>query len=604
MSESGQPILGAEIVEKLETDWALEISGRMDALRTAVKAFLDAGDEVSARLVESERIAFAFRPTRDRTRGRWYGPIFEGVDDKGHKVEWPTRNHLDGSGLQHLRARALSSNNPHTQARFCDLIWEFEERPDPDFARKAIAAYLTIVGHHLKQNVQDEALTIARHLRRAGIIANQLKERRLKAEVMTAHREVFDAILRGMNLPIVPCADVLRSMMEDGDGLTDREVNDRLAELETWANQHQQDVSTLLREEILNVRIEWAQRQKSHATAHQRRLEIAQLRESEGDDALGRSALVAQTFFLKAHQMYADLGAVADAARVKKKLEQVGPKTLSEMKRFSTEVTIPRDQIEQIANVLRQFSAGDALRLMTGYRWWIPKAEAARRWLEHGKKTYPIQFLIPKVIQDQDGNAYQLAQGQERDRHEVFHYIATELMMSARLSMREAFKVLVEELRVTTDDFLEILREASWLDSGRLEILREAFDNYLAGRQVSAAHILIPQFEGALRDLADSAGLTPIAVRGRRMVPQTMDVLLGDQRLRDGLGDDFTSTLQAFLTDEVGMRVRHVISHGNVSKAGYFAPGLTEILIYLILQLSSFRLSVADSQGGFDTRRE
>lgn len=605
MGEHGhKPPSGVEITERLEADWDVEFGGRMDALRLAVRAFLDASDEQSARQAEWERVAFAFRPTREPTRGDWYGPMMEWRDDKGQPVAWPTRDSLGAPGFQYLRTRALSSANPHIQARFCDLLWEFEDRPDPAMARTAVAAYIAIVRHHLKTNVQDRALVIARHLERARIVAGQLKDKQLQVEVTTAHREAFDGILRGMSLPIVPCADVLRSMMEQADGLTEQEMNEPLAGLESWADHHPDEVNSLLREQILNLRIEWAQRQKDHAVAHQRRLEVARLREREGDEVADRSAMAAQTFYLKAYRMYAELGATVDADRIKKKLQEVSPKTLSEMKRFSTKVTVPREEIEQIANVLRQYSALDALRLMAGYRWWIPKAETARRWLERAQKEYPLQFLFLKVIEDQDGNAYELAQGEERDRHEVLNYIATELMMSARLTMREAFKVLAEELKVTTDDFLAIVGDASWLDRGRLPILREAFDDYLAGHHISAAHILIPQFEGALRDLADSAGVTLTAIRGRRMMLRTMDVLLADQRLRDGLGEDFTLTLEAFLTDEVGLRVRHVVTHGNVTNPGFFGPETTEILIYLLLQLSSYHLRSADPGSGPDARRE
>lgn len=80
------------------------------------------------------------------------------------------------------------------------------------------------------------------------------------------------------------------------------------------------------------------------------------------------------------------------------------------------------------------------------------------------------------------------------------------------------------------------------------------------------------------------------------MVPQAMDVLLTDQRLRDGLGEDYVLTVEAFLVDKVGYRVRHVVTHGNVVNAGYFGPEMTEILIYLLLQLANYRLRRAGSE--------
>lgn len=605
MNEGDRPFRGEEIMEKVEADWGVEGARRMDVLKTAVKAFLDAGDRECAERAEWERIAFAFRPTGQSVRGRWYGPIFEGRDGAGREVSWPRREDLDAPALEHLRDRALSSGNPHVQARFADLLWEFGDPADPGMARRAIAAYLSLVCHHLAHDVEDRALDISRnHLRRAAVLASQLNDQQLLAETIAAHREAFQEILQRMGQPIVPCVDILRSMMEFRGVVADAEVEERIGALEAWAGAHPDDTNSLLQEAILNLRIDWCQLRKDHDAAHRHRLEIARFREREGDETVERSPMVAQTFLLKAHRLYADLGAAEDAARVKAKLQAIGPKTLGEMKQVETSVDIPREAIEQIANVLRQYSAQDALRLIAGHRWWIPKVGEAKQYLEEAKKKYPLQFLVPKILVDADGNAHQLAQGEERDRHDLFEHLAMGLFASARLSMREAFRVLVEELKGTTDDLLTVIAQAQWLDRGRLPLLREAFDDYLAARFISACHILIPQLEGALRDMAETAGITAVGVRGRRMVPQTMDVLLKEPLLRRGLGEDLATTLEALLTDEVGQRIRHVVVHGNVTNAGFFGPELTEVLIYLLLQLASYRLRPGQAGGNPDLAEE
>ena len=121
--------------------------------------------------------------------------------------------------------------------------------------------------------------------------------------------------------------------------------------------------------------------------------------------------------------MFADLGATADAERVKTKLPAANRAVLGEMKQFSSSVTIPAAVIDELAAFLRQFPPRQALQLLAQGGWWIPSAADARQHVVWMRTNTPLQYLVPKIVLDQDGNPFQLAQGAQRDHHEMCVYV-------------------------------------------------------------------------------------------------------------------------------------------------------------------------------------
>jgi len=85
------------------------------------------------------------------------------------------------------------------------------------------------------------------------------------------------------------------------------------------------------------------------------------------------------------------------------------------------------------------------------------------------------------------------------------------------------------------------------------------------------------------------------------MTPQTLDTTLQHPRIRHGLGEDFIATLQALLTDDVGLMIRHRAMRGNYSNVSDFGQDKAEILIYLFLHLSRYEIQTQTVGTGSET---
>lgn len=186
---------------------------------------------------------------------------------------------------------------------------------------------------------------------------------------------------------------------------------------------------------------------------------------------------------------------------------------------------------------------------------------------------------------------------EESEKYELLEYILRGLQISCEMTMGAAFLLLREYHKVTADDVVAVLRGMGSFVEGRLALLKSGIDAYLRGDYIAALHILIPQIQGVIRDLAGQIGVPTVAIKeaGIRLVSRSLDELLGDSRLRQRLGDDFVTMLEAVLTDPLGWRLRHRLSHGNMTNPHEFTRQTTEIALYILLQLANYRVVPTDA---------
>jgi hypothetical protein len=128
-----------------EAFWEVAIS---DALRPIGQATTLSQTDRDVWWAESSGFSFA-RP-HDRKRSVWgtdYGPQFVGTQNDSAPYYSPDIAQADVGIVTHWKDRAIKAQHPILKARYADLVWDFAklvtgEKPDVDFARIAIDAYL------------------------------------------------------------------------------------------------------------------------------------------------------------------------------------------------------------------------------------------------------------------------------------------------------------------------------------------------------------------------------------------------------------------------------------------------------------------------------
>jgi len=151
--------------------------------------------------------------------------------------------------------------------------------------------------------------------------------------------------------------------------------------------------------------------------------------------------------------------------------------------------------------------------------------------------------------------------------------------------LREAMKRLLERGAITADYLLEFLGASPLFPDKRKAILKAGLEAYVKGDAVACMHILIPQVEQALRQLASLIGAPIFAPRhGGGFRVKTMDTLLQERALGNTLGEDVVTYFRVLFTDARGWNLRNDVSHGLLSE-GVLTMSVADRVVHALLVL-------------------
>lgn len=579
----------------LEEDHDLDPVARLERLRDILQG-LDPSDPRHQALL-SEWAAWALQPTPgdpgSATRGGWFGPLAAREHEDGRREEVPDPGLFSAEALEHLTSRAESTTNPEVAARFADVLWDRRTR-NHTLARRAFENYVLLVRRGL---VRPDAggghnpTLIVTYARRAAVLALQLHDARMLSDVAALYHEV----LAGAPGDVIGFG-LAQRLIEDGIPLVRRgalasqdllDVADRLYARAAEGDTKEAACGTM-------ARLLTALGRPDDAKAW--RLKGAESLESHGDFFASNgpeAALIAQSWYQKAAQAYVDLGAGQERIeRVKRKLAEAGMQGLGNMKELSASVSIPREEIDKIIARVTSLPNDQAILAIAHSTWGIPDLDAVRTLISQLLRQSPITALATRVLIDDDGLPHQLPE-EEVPKYELVQHIVRGLHMLQQLLLGPIFAALRQQSALGVDDIMGALARSRSFTDHRLTLVKAGVATYLQDDHISSIHVLVPQVEGMVRDLAGAFGLPTTALKegGSRVVPRSLDELLAEPRLREVFGEGFSAQLEAVYTDPMGWRLRHRLAHGNLKDPSVFIRPMTEIILYTILQVAKCRIT-------------
>jgi len=205
---------------------------------------------------------------------------------------------------------------------------------------------------------------------------------------------------------------------------------------------------------------------------------------------------------------------------------------------------------------------------------------------------FPLQGLFPRTYLQGGKVVGQPATEEERKDAEV----VSRLCLFGFLIGQRVHVTLSkgqEGLALTYDQLLDPFR-AIGIEDDRLTLVGCGFERFLAKDYVSALHILVPQFEGLLRDQLGKLGVPTTAYR--RESARTDDATLGellrsrtadDQSVEELLGTDVWNFFRATLVEPVGWNLRNRVAHGLMT-AAECRPDVTGLVVHHLIWLVAF----------------
>jgi hypothetical protein len=228
------------------------------------------------------------------------------------------------------------------------------------------------------------------------------------------------------------------------------------------------------------------------------------------------------------------------------------------------------------------------LRLVVGY---LPLRDGIKDQLSKIANDAVLLFLISREIYDRRGRV--VASVGSLDDDLEGHIV---LQMSENIAISRAFldavlSRFVERHCLGASALTQHIRRASVFLSERASIIERGLEAYLNGDHLTAAHVLIPQIENAIRELVELQGAAVLKPgRGGGFQLKTLDELLRDPIVKSALGDDLALYLRVLLTDQRGWNLRNDVCHGLLPAEAFQKP-LTDRLLHALLCLSLIRAS-------------
>src|SRR6185295_9592038 len=200
------------------------------------------------------------------------------------------------------------------------------------------------------------------------------------------------------------------------------------------------------------------------------------------------------------YNLFKKFGLHTDADTLNELLRLVGKEAKADIEVFSGETEIPREKVETyFAAILNGTPSEALLRIAMQY---LPRRQEAETQLRELARGSPLSFLLPKTIKDDEGRTIATVGTLESDfEGRLFEHISDELQFSVPW-LRESMRRGMESGLFSQEILLDFLLKSPLFQAKRLPMLEAGVAAYVNGDSMAAVHILIPQAEQALRQLA------------------------------------------------------------------------------------------------------
>lgn len=123
--------------------------------------------------------------------------------------------------------------------------------------------------------------------------------------------------------------------------------------------------------------------------------------------------------------------------------------------------------------------------------------------------------------------------------------------------------------KMTVEELSDYFSKTSLIKPNKLKIILQGLQRYYDKDYISALHILVPQFEAFLIDIARGFGISMIALDKSIDVSTRTSVLserdLDSEGFQKIFGKDFCTQIKFVLFEPMGYKLRHKTAHGEIT---------------------------------------
>ncbi len=296
--------------------------------------------------------------------------------------------------------------------------------------------------------------------------------------------------------------------------------------------------------------------------------------------------MLAAAHLQNAIDAYGRAGLGEESKRVRIAMQQKIGESKEEMEVVEAEIIIKKDDVE---NFISKVIADDlGLTFMNLAVQFLPKRKFLEESVKKTAQEAPLMAHISQRIMTDDRVSAIIGPVDE----EPFGRVIVEAKFTFSFSdvwLRETFSRLIAKHDVLPEHFV------GWANRHRIfddmGLLLQGVRAWFGRDYVKAVHVLVPQIELALRNIAGQLG-KPVTkahpkVKGASVAINMGDILYSDE-ITEKLGADLTLYFLSLYADPRGLNVRNQLAHGQL-ELGSMTEHLARLLIHTLLVLGLWK---------------
>ena len=268
-------------------------------------------------------------------------------------------------------------------------------------------------------------------------------------------------------------------------------------------------------------------------------------------------------------------------------LREISKGTDSEMKSVSTTIDIPKDKIHDIVDKILEGDTETIFTRIISVN--TPKIQEAKKEINAMAQTTPISFLMSKGLMDKEGRKVATIGSLKDDPEANIVLQISQSISIGAFALHFIFDEAIKREIFTPYEIMKFLRKSCVIEKDRFYIFEKGIEAYFDKNYLISIHLLIPQFEQAIRKLIEINGGNVLVIKEDGYNLITFDKILNDPIVLKAIGEDTATYYKVLFTDKRGWNLRNTVAHG-IHEASKFDKQTNERLLHAILSLGLIRM--------------
>lgn len=506
---------------------------------------------------------------------------------------FPDPNSFPNEALSYFETRSTDSKNPILKARYLDFLWEKSKSKKKHlFAIEAVEQYLLTVDAYNNEDVVFEKLDgLQRATELCLVLEGKTKKKPFTEKVVSKlNQQINDTNEKKNYRWFIELFEIVIALPEF---YIDEQIKGFITLCEEGAEHYHTDQNYHLQRSFLDLKINLSKLLKTPGNIKQ-----------EVDDAIGKSlideaeaksgsGLVKAHFLQEAVDHYSKLGNKKKVNELISQIKEATGQAIKnhEFKQFSSTVELKKEDEERMKNNL---GTGEKVPENMGTPPnFFPNWYHAVKLTEELSKKYIASHLFPTVHY---GDKYPIGRPQTPDEvqeDQVMQNFKIEADLAIHWLTR-FLSELIEEKKVTVDDFKKFFAFLKNIDNDTYETVLEGIDSYFNDDHFRAAYILTLQLEDFLRQLLSVFGGQTTVPEAGAFREKTLGSILSE--LKPYISDPMYYYISWVMEDYRGFNLRNNIAHGFFKKKNGSPKYSTAVLHIFCLLIANTKISTKQEE--------